>query len=136
MRTGAPAKWRANPLLFLSPASDRMVFLLRFEEGRHDMVPLQQLVKIGAVAIGDTSGLRDVAAGYLQQTDQIFLFEFAPRLGQGRNFVRGVLNRPLDQIGGDDRRRRQGDGLFDDVEQLADIAGPEALHSSSIASGE
>src|SRR6476660_8228227 len=49
---------------------------LRFlEHTGLESVPLQQLVELGAIALGELRCLRDVAAGDLQQPDQVIPLE-------------------------------------------------------------
>ena len=47
------------------------------------MVPLQEGVEVGAVAVGDPGRLGDVALGHLKECDQVVLLEALPGLGEG-----------------------------------------------------
>src|SRR5688572_3703906 len=46
------------------------------EQLRVELMALQQLVELGAVALGETRSLRDVAFGDLQQSREILALEF------------------------------------------------------------
>lgn len=63
----------------VSLTDDRLIL----ELGGIERVPMQELVELGAIAAGEASRLGDVAAGHLQQADQIVELELPPGIGKG-----------------------------------------------------
>src|SRR4029079_19747759 len=83
---------------------------LRFlEHSGLEPMALQQLVELGAVALGELRRLRDVAAGYLQEPDQVVALERLARLLE--RYERGgvLLERRGHERRRDHRRRRERD---------------------------
>ena len=50
-----------------------LLFIL--EERGCQLMPIQQLVKLGPISLGQASGLRDIAIGCLEQASQIIALE-------------------------------------------------------------
>ena len=69
----------------------------------HQLVPTQQLVEIGAVALGQARGLADVAAGDLQDLRQVAARKFIARLVKRGQPTRRAAEGLLYQFHGDDR---------------------------------
>src|ERR1019366_4395761 len=61
--------------------------LARLEVVRHQLVATEQLVEIGAVALGKTRRLADVAAGDLQDLRQVAARELLARLIERGQFA-------------------------------------------------
>src|SRR6185437_2018091 len=126
-RTAQPVE---STLLSLSSTDDRMsgLRLRLLEHARLEPMSLQELVELRPIALRELRGLRDVAPGDLQQPNEIVALECLACFLEGHE-RRGVfLERRLNQRGRDDLRGREGDGLLEQVQQLADVAGPGRRH--------
>src|SRR5712692_6238123 len=96
------------------PARDWLVSaLFGFEHLRLELVALEQLVELGAIALRELRRLGHAAAGDAQDANQVFALEGSTRLLE-RGELRGLLlQRLLDERGRHDARRAQGNRLFD-----------------------
>src|SRR3954469_999364 len=77
--------------IFLSPAGDERRATAasrrhRLERGRVERVPLQQFVKLGAVALRQLRGLGHIAARDFQEAHEVFALELLARLLERREF--------------------------------------------------
>src|SRR5450759_1274254 len=95
-----------------------------FEQRGIEFVPLQQLVKFGAVALGKLGSLRHVAGGDFEQPRQVVALKLLARLLERREFGLLVLNRLLHQRDRNQRRVAQRRRLLDHVVELAYVARP------------
>src|SRR5437868_11337158 len=94
------------------------------EHRRLEPVTLQQLVELRAVALGQGRGLSHVAAGDFQQADEVIAFELLARLLEGGKDARVLAQGALDKRGRDHAGGRQGECLFEEIQELPDVAGP------------
>ena len=66
-------------------------------------MPPQQLVELGAIALGETRRLRDVALGDLEKLGQVLALEATPRILERGKLSLLVLDRLLRQRDRDNR---------------------------------
>ena len=92
---------------------------------------VQQLVELGAVALGEAGGVGHVAVGHLEQAREVVTLEVAARVLERVELGALDAQRVLDQRRADHRAGGQRDHLLDDVDQFAHIAGPVVLHQES-----
>src|SRR6059036_1781760 len=98
--------------------------LFGFEHLRLELVALEQLVELGAIALRELRRLGHAAAGDAQDANQVFALEGSPRLLE-RGELRGLLlQRLLDERGGHDARSAESNRLFDHVDELPHVARP------------
>ena len=114
------------------PPARRNVRSLAFLEHRGlEPVPLQELVELGAVAFGKQRGLGDIAARDLEQAHEIVALECLARFLERHQSARVLPQRTLDKRCRNEARRRERDGLLEQVQELPDIAGPRAPRSAA-----
>src|SRR5437870_10481405 len=101
------------------PARDWPVSaLFGFEHLRLELVALEQLVELGAIALRELCRPGHAAARDAQDPNQIFALEGSPRLLERRK-LRGLLPQGLlDERGRNDARSAEGNRLFDHVDEL------------------
>src|SRR6185436_5841748 len=103
-------------------------FLNGLEQFGVEMMPLQKLVELGAIALGQSRRLGNIAPSDFQKFGEIVAFEFAARGLERRQFGSLSAYRVFHQRRRDDGRRRQGHRLLDYVVQLANVSGPGGFH--------
>src|SRR4051812_40315712 len=99
-----------------------------FEELGIELVTLQELVELGAVALGEACRLGHVAFGDPEDLREILALEFAPGVFERRELALLVLDRSLHERSGNERRRRERDRLLHHVVELSHVAGPRRRH--------
>src|SRR5690606_163423 len=88
------------------------------------VVAWQELVEVGAIALGEPRRLAHVAHRDLQDLRQVIAGELVARLAERRQLARAFPERALHELAADDGRARQRDVLAHDVVELADVARP------------
>src|SRR5262245_17596015 len=94
-------------------------FLADLELFRLQPVPGEQLVEVGPIAARELCGLRDVAAGDLEELDEVVPHELVARLVERRHLRRRPApERALHQLGADDRAGRERGGMLHERREL------------------
>src|SRR5437763_12001921 len=96
------AVWRRNAVVMAERRQDDLSFAL-LEHRRLEAMSLKQLVELGSVALGELSGLCDVATGDLEQPSQVIALKSLARFLERHEHGGILLQRVLDQ-----RRRNHG----------------------------
>src|SRR5262249_18193255 len=105
-------------------ASDRGRALIRLEHLRLELVALEQLVELRAVALRELGCLRDAASRDAQYADKVLAFEGATRLLERGKLGRLLLQRLLHQRGRNHAGSAKRDHLLDHVDELPHVARP------------
>src|SRR5256885_11089671 len=98
--------------------------LFGLEHLRLELVALEQLVELRAIALRELRRPGHAAAGDTQDPDQIFALERSPRFLEGRELRGLLLQRLLDQRSRHNPRRAERNRLFDHVAELPHVARP------------
>src|SRR5690606_27940601 len=93
-----------------------------------ELVLVQELVALRAVALREPRGLRDVAFGHLEQMREVLELDAVARLRERQELLLLAAQRALHERRRDQRCGREHDALVDDVAELADVARPGRRH--------
>src|SRR5690606_20436214 len=98
-----------------APLARNVLGISEPKEVRLELVLVQQLVELRAVALREPRGLSDVALRHLEQVRQVFELEAIARLRKRQELLLFAPQRPLDEARRNQRRGREHDALIDDV---------------------